>query len=96
MRKPTPNETEVLSILLLKAGFNIDPHSLSVTAMSDGGMGSLKIGETSHDRKFGSMAAEIQFVDSDGVKIIASLYLDEDGAPYELDIFKTNFGVTDG
>ncbi len=44
------------------------------------------------DRKFGRRASECQFTDEDGVEVLASLNLDQDGNLYELDIWKTDFG----
>ena len=37
--------------------------------------------------------AEIQFTDTDGVEVLASLNLDQDGKPFELDVWKTDFNA---
>jgi len=57
-------------------------------------MGSLRLrveGERTGAQRFGECAAEYSFVDCDGVQVIASLYLDEHGVPFELDMWKTDF-----
>lgn len=63
--------------------------SLLVEPMDDGGMGSLRL-----SNKIGSaprIAAELLFTDADGVEVIVSLFVDEDGTPLELDIWKVNY-----
>jgi len=62
--------------------------------MSDGGMGSLSIRLAGRDQgsaATGSAVSELVFMDADGVKVIATLFVDEDGLPFELDIWKTDF-----
>jgi hypothetical protein len=61
--------------------------------MSDG-LGSAYFpqpGKDAHSRRFGRRMAELQFDDADGVPVIASLNVDEDGDLYEMDIRKTDF-----
>jgi hypothetical protein len=68
--------------------------SLDVQEMPDGGMGSLyfpRPGEDSHARRFGRRIAELQFNDADGIPIVASLNVDQDGDLYELDIWRVDF-----
>lgn len=50
--------------------------------MDDGGMGSLSLKCKGCDetRSSGIKAAEYEFVDRDGVPVVATLYLDERGA----------------
>ena len=67
------------------------PKDLIVQPMSDGGMGSLAFAPLGTGRRFGSSAAECHFRDSDEVLVSAALYLDEAGAPFELDIWKVDF-----
>jgi hypothetical protein len=73
--------------------------SVLVSPMDDGGMGSLRLAMTeapSRDRRFGRKVAEHQFTDSDGVAVLASLYVDQDDLPFEMDVWKTDFSpVTD-
>ncbi len=62
--------------------------------MDDGDMGSLLLihkDEVSESRVFGEQVSELQFVDLDGVDVIASLNIDKEGDLYELDIWKTDF-----
>lgn len=69
-------------------------NSIVVEDMSDGGMGSLQIFVESApkvSRKMKSQASELQFIDADGVVVIASLNVSEDGYPFEVDIWKTTF-----
>ena len=42
-------------------------------------------------RFLGSQISDCQFKDTDGVTVIASLYLDREGNMYELDMWKTDF-----
>lgn len=66
-----------------------------VSPMDDGGMGSMLLWlpdvPLQAHRRFGTRAAECQFNDVDGVLVLASLYLDESGEPFELDVWKTDF-----
>lgn len=61
-----------------------------VSPMEDGKMGSLRF-ITLPSSKFSMQGSELVFVDSDGVEVIASLNIDNNGMPFELDIWKTNF-----
>jgi hypothetical protein len=42
-------------------------------------------------RRLGHRIAELQFDDADGVPVIASLNVDQDGDLYELDVWKVDF-----
>ena len=67
---------------------------LKVSDMDDGGMGSLRLapsGIDSRGRRYGRTAAELEFEDVDGVKVLVSLNLDEVGAPFELAIWTVDF-----
>ena len=67
---------------------------LLVRSMSDGDMGSLYLfpqGKNLKNRLFGEQISELQFIDIDGVPVIASLNVDNEGNLFELDIWKTNF-----
>lgn len=95
LRKP---EIGLVSLLLGKAGDTgtlLDRlGSLDVREMSDGGMGSLyfvSATKSPEQRRFGQRIAEVQFNDVDGVAIIASLNVDQDGDLYELDVWKTDY-----
>jgi hypothetical protein len=64
--------------------------------MDDGGMGSLRLAtdeglQQQPGRLTGRRAAELQFIDADGVPVLASLNLDQNGELLEIDIWKTDF-----
>lgn len=65
-----------------------------MASLEDGGMGSLALfpcDTFNKVRHFGSQVSECQFRDTDGVLVVASLYLDEDDKLYELDMWKVDF-----
>ncbi len=98
IRRPTEAERCLLAILINKA-YNLSLpidwlETLEVQQMDDGGMGSLRLLTTAAPgtkRAFGRQASELVFEDVDGVKVIASLYLDSSEIPIELDLWKTDF-----
>lgn len=94
MRPPSAEEARILASLLHQAGIDQEVSSMRVETMSDGGMGSLKLGSGHERRSFGAMVADKQYTDLDGVPFIASLYVDKNGQPYELDIWKVDFSPT--
>lgn len=62
--------------------------------MDDGEMGSLLLfpeGILNEKRKFGEQVSDFQFKDEDGIDVIASLNLDDNGKLLELDVWKTDF-----
>jgi hypothetical protein len=62
--------------------------------MTDGGMGSLLLllpESAAESRRFGGSVAELHFKDDDGVDVIASLNVDQNKVPFELDVWKTDF-----
>lgn len=61
-----------------------------VRPLNDGGMGSLRFVKPD-DRKFGRMLGEHLFKDKDGIDVIATIYLDQEGDLFELEIWKTDF-----
>lgn len=68
--------------------------SLLVEPMDDGGMGSLRFPPPSlADPSPGVVAriASVQFVDADGVAVVASLNARADSILMELDVWKTDF-----
>lgn len=96
-RKPSFNEMQLLELLIQKARINFPSdwkHSLLVQPMNDGGMGSLSLfpdGVVRKKRFFGTQVSEHYFTDEDGVEVIATLNVDDEGKLFELDIWKTNF-----
>ena len=99
-RDPTADELRLHNVLVSKANPSVDlPEGwqgrLRVIELDDGGMGGLLLlpGDMDNEaRAFGRMVSDCQFTDADGVVVIASLYLDRAGIPFELDIWKTDFG----
>lgn len=69
--------------------------TLKVLSMDDGGMGSLRLFphavEVLDTRLFGEAVSKCYFDDTDGVRVIATFYVDQNGNPLEIDIWKTNF-----
>ncbi|BEP94544.1 hypothetical protein GmRootA79_29280 [Acidovorax sp. A79] len=91
MRRITDPEKPLISWLLLAAGRNEQVEDLTVSEMDDGGMGNMTFGPAHEKRRFGQTIADCQFVDKDGVTVIASLNTDEKGQLYELDVWKVDF-----
>ena len=97
-RDPSEREKRLLRALVAKApGLHVGPgwfDELRVRPMDDGGMGSLELVSPrtpASTRRFGQQAAELEFTDRDGVLVVASLLLDQDGEPFELDLWKVDF-----
>jgi hypothetical protein len=90
MRALLEHELPLITFLFELAALSL-PKSLVVQPMADGGMGSFAFAPLGTGRRFGSSPAECHFRDSDGVIVSASLYLDEQGAPYEVDVWKVDF-----
>jgi hypothetical protein len=96
-RKPTPQEERLIEILINNASIDFPSdwkESLMVCSMNDGGMGSLYLfskGEANKNRIFGKTVSDFQFKDLDGVDVIVSLNVDDEGDLFELDIWKTDF-----
>ena len=96
-RKLTPSEGNLIAILVKNSKNNFSENwmeGLLVRSMKDGGMGSILLfpgGKITEGRRFGSIVSEYHFKDVDGIDVIASLIVDEDGNLFELDIWKTDF-----
>lgn len=99
-RKPTPQEFKLIEPLINQAPVSINDSwkdLLEVEPLNDGEMGSLRLfpyGELQEDRLFGEQASDLIFKDQDGVEVIATLYLDQCGDLFEIDIWKTDFSPT--
>jgi hypothetical protein len=95
-----PSEQERALLQQLAARWAYAPQDwverVRVQEMNDGRMGSLRLsmGADEPARVFGRRAADYEFADTDGVKVIASLILDQSGAPFELDVWKVDFTPT--
>ena len=95
-REPSASERRLLAVIATRAkGLNPDwLDELQVATMDDGGMGSLRLlvhGASSTERLYGKTVAEYEFTDSDGVKVLCALNVDQLGLPFELDVWKTDF-----
>ena len=90
MRALNLQESEVLSFLANLGGLTLDLSDYQVESLTDGGMGSFRIGP-SEGRHMGKVASECHFTDSDGILVLAALNLDQVGAPFEIDLWKVDF-----
>lgn len=96
-RKPSSDELRLIEFLIQVAQIKMPKDwkiKLTVETTNDGGMGSLVLsmkGFKEQPRQFGKQISECSFTDLDGIKVIASLYVDQNGELYELDIWKVNY-----
>ncbi len=98
-RKPQHDELRLLihlgSHMAIEARFGDDWFDrLMVMSMDDGGMGSLKLHLTGHTRGDKSAPCTRPFVvfkDVDEMEVWATMHFDENGLPYELDMWKVDF-----
>lgn len=97
IRKPTNAELKLIEVLIslsaraFPENWNAELH---VMDMKDGGMGSLLLFPKDFkekDRQFGEQVSDYRFLDEDGVEVIASLNVDQNGNLFELDMWKTDF-----
>src|SRR5688500_8300159 len=99
-RRRTEHGRRLLMELARVANIN-DPagwlDTLEVREMKDGGMWSLELAAAARSdaRSRGRVIsrASVQFGDEDGVQVIATLNAGEDGVPFELDVWKTDFST---
>ena len=89
MRAISEIERPLVLYLFELACLSVDLGSLQVEPMADGGMGSLAIAPRGN-RKYGASAAECHFYDSDGVIVAAQLNVDQNGLPFEVDVWKVD------
>jgi hypothetical protein len=92
MRALLEHERPLVSFLFELAALSL-PDPLLVESVADGGMGSLAIAPADAARRFGAVAAECHFRDSDNVPVLAALFLDEQAAPLEVDVWKVDFSA---
>ncbi len=90
MRHLLEHEHPLVQYLFTLAGASLEISSLIVRPMP-GGMGSLSIAPFSSLRKLGGSPAECHFCDSDGTPVSVVLNLDQDGKPFEIDIWRVDF-----
>ena len=84
------DEKRLLSGLLKKANINKPDSwmdSLLIMPMDDGGMGSYYISDESYTQ----IASDILFKDEDSVEVLATLYVNSNGEPCEVDMWKMNY-----
>lgn len=95
--EPSPSQRRLLQALAARwPATPVDwVERAKVRPMSDGGMGSLELllPDSGSDRIFGERVAELQFKDEDGIDVIASLNVDQEMLPFELDVWKTDFSA---
>lgn len=85
---------------LLKALLGMVPSSAKPAAedeifaidLADGGMGSIRLTDRSdRARKMGRELVTAHYIDTDGVPVIISINLDENGRLFEVDFWKIDF-----
>ncbi len=84
------DEKRLLSFLLAKANIYKTKNwldSLIVIPFEDGGMGGYYIIESSYT----SIASDIVFKDKDGIVVLATLYVNTENEPCEVDVWKMNY-----
>jgi hypothetical protein len=97
LRKISAQENELLELLIKRASIPAlgeVQRTMLVYPMDDGGMGSLRLVPTDpvkQGKRLAKKVSEYHFLDKDGVRVITSLYTDEDGDLFELDIWKVDF-----
>jgi hypothetical protein len=94
IRKLSSKEEKLIELLANQASLVllIDwKNTIRVEPMNDGGMGSLTLypkGVKEVSRRFGSNPSNAEFLDKDGMSVLAGLFLDQNGELFELDMFK--------
>ncbi len=94
IRKLSEKEEKLITLLVELADLKLPPswkNTIRVEPMKDGGMGSLKLFPTGINEgkpRFGSNVSNVEFLDKDGISILAGLFLDENRKLFELDMFK--------
>lgn len=93
-RRLSGDEIRLVQVLLSVAESKIEAQSLTsqlVMEMDDGGMGSLRFLELSDPDSSAVQAAAVMFTDADEVTVWATLFTNQRGELYELDLFKGDF-----
>jgi hypothetical protein len=91
MRPIYPHELPVVDFLFKASGRAENPAELLVCQMDDGGMGSLKFESEAVNRRYGATVAACEFEDTHGILVSAVLNNDENGLPFEIDVWKVDF-----
>jgi hypothetical protein len=79
--------------MLKRAGISIDVDTLRVESMQDGEMGSLLFAPDTTKKRIAREVANSTFKDADGMGVSVSLNVDQNGLPFELDIWKYDFSA---
>lgn len=93
MRPLLDHEIPLTQHLLSIACRHERAEQLLVEPLSDGGMGSLRIGGSSIGRELRRKAAETQFLDADGTLVVAVLNVDVEDQLFEIDVWKVDFST---
>lgn len=93
MRPITEQEYPLIAYLFECAGLVVDLGTLKVQPMTDEGMGSLQIERMDASPLFRRCESECEFLDADGVLVVAALNADAAGQPMEIDIWKVDFSA---
>lgn len=97
-RNISEKEKKLLNKLIKNANVKFTkavPENLLVRNLDDGQMGSLKFyNQDNKNRVFGSQVSEVSFKDVDDILVIATLYLDNYGDLFEIDVWKVDFSPT--
>lgn len=97
IRKLTKEEELLITFLVEKSSTNIPSNwkdNLLAVPLNDGNMGSLYLFYENilpDKRKLGKQVSDMTFIDEDGIEIIVSLNVDEEGILYELDVWKVDY-----
>jgi hypothetical protein len=93
-RKLFSNEEKLIELLVNQASLKLPTdwkNTIRVESMNDGGMGSLTLflkGVRKENRRFAHNVSNVEFLDKDGISVLAGLFLDQNKELFELDIFK--------
>lgn len=89
------HEARFLGMLLARSpqgeSYRVGLSSALVEPMDDGEMGSLTFLSTTEGRCIGRELCSAEFLDADGIPVIATINLDNYGDLFELDIWKADF-----
>jgi hypothetical protein len=95
MRVLRKEESDVLETLLGMVSCSTKPSfesELLAVDLKDGAMGSIRLTDKSdRARKMGSELVTAHYIDEDGVPVVISVNLDEDGRLFEMDFWKVDF-----
>ena len=91
MRPIAEHERPLVEFMLSLANISCDIDSMQVSSMKDGDMGSLLFFPEDSRTRTATPSANATFSDADGMLVSVQLNVDQDGKPFELDLFKIDF-----